>query len=88
MLLAIQFGNEYRGTHHITKLNIFTDCQAVITSVTSSRLHRSTSGDHRPVHCKKIVTRIGCLMSWQMDMPRKPQLKPWNLVLALHLYPL
>ncbi len=41
MLLATQFGKEYSSTHHITVLNIFTDCQAVIASVTSSRHHRT-----------------------------------------------
>ncbi len=41
MLLATQFGKEYSSTHHITELNIFTDCEAVITSMTSSRHHRS-----------------------------------------------
>ncbi len=41
MLLATQFGKEYSSTHHITELNIFIDCQAVIASVTSSRHHRS-----------------------------------------------
>ncbi len=41
MLLATQFSKEYNSTHHITELNIFTDCQVVIASVTSSRHHRS-----------------------------------------------
>ncbi len=41
MLLATQFGKEYSSTHHITKLNIFTDCQTVIASVTSRKHHRS-----------------------------------------------
>ncbi len=41
MLLATQFSKEYSSTHHMTKLNIVTDCQVVITSLTSSRHHRS-----------------------------------------------
>ncbi len=41
MLLATQLGKEYSSTHHVTELNIFTDCQVVIASVTSSRHHRS-----------------------------------------------
>ena len=41
MLLATQFRKAYSETHQISEVNIFTDCQSVIASVTSSRHHKS-----------------------------------------------
>ncbi len=68
MLLATQFGKEYSSTHHITELNIFTDCQAVIASMTSRRHQRShqetidqcVANISAPAD-KRIVTLIHCV---------------------------